>query len=566
MTVSAISAINSLSSFWTAHTYPFSMSAIFISSFPQANFIVYPTIVFNNGSVQTILSGGAQSQSNGVYFYGEGHTETINLSAKNINDSTARYIWSLAGLSAKNTLLSSTNTIDVTSKIGSYPVYPISLFVSNSAVLSSAPTKYYDDRSGALLFYPYYSSTIDVSGNPLSGSTLNQSLSVIPYEGTVYSFNAGTNGNTNIFQALNVTSNYSAKLSVAGGGQSQTINPYYDKYGIVWVWKTFNSYGSAITLNPHPSSWGTVALSGAFPKKWRLEGALSAVATSPVQCINSATTWSLVSPDWSSTTIAGAVYPYNLELIQPYNGNIFTIDNIPLTTVTLQAQVSTTCSISAAPYDWQNKSTVTTASSSLNIFGAPGIKIFTPNYVVLTGSSIKFQNLTNNFSNLQNLTVYFDDTNSINLLSVSDFYYTYNTPGYKSLILSGVEINGNNVVSKKIDNIVYVVSSYDDVDESKFITKTTPLLMPYTDPIKVASNDSVVDDNINSVIQKFCANLDYLNERRMMYDSSPSISVGWLGNVSTFNTSNSSQLIKTWNDMDCTINPGSAPNWNKLAC
>ena len=76
-----ISAANTMESFGS-----FTLSGVFVPNFLSADFIAYPSFYINATNKQLVgLNSTNYNTSPGVYFYGEGHTEAINLSASGLN-------------------------------------------------------------------------------------------------------------------------------------------------------------------------------------------------------------------------------------------------------------------------------------------------------------------------------------------------------------------------------------------------------------------------------------------------------------------------------------------------
>jgi hypothetical protein len=162
----------------------FSMSAVFLSAIPDAsNFIAYPTYVVNELQPPTVttLDSTTYTTSPGLSFYGEGHTETINLSVE-LLDSNHKANWfvgntisQLLNLNtnirvSKRGVLSgldpsfSTSVVSISSKSAENTSLPLSLMVTNSSIHLNSPIITYDDTTGTPSFYSYFSSSRNVDG------------------------------------------------------------------------------------------------------------------------------------------------------------------------------------------------------------------------------------------------------------------------------------------------------------------------------------------------------------------------------------------------------------------
>jgi hypothetical protein len=317
--ISATSAINTIGPWYTSHILTRGITASFIPFFLTADFIGYPTYYFADFQTQVTLTSSNYLNSPGIKFYGEGHTETINLSAK-LNPGSQRYIWYVG---TPNTIVAEATSVDLSgarsrtripTEIGSYPQVPIFLYNTHNLILSTGPTVYYpEELSGVPAYYPFYASTTNVAGEELSNNNkFKQSIQVLSYETPLSSFTPGISGVVSLPES-NQPQTYTASLVVAVSGRS-VIGNCYDKYGLLWKWSTFSEC-SAFTSFQKLSSWANtecLLLSGPgkYPKKWRNEGALSATIFTPTPVIytTSNLTWTLSTPDWDISEIN----PYNI--------------------------------------------------------------------------------------------------------------------------------------------------------------------------------------------------------------------------------------------------------------
>jgi hypothetical protein len=546
-TISAVSAVGSLTNFFTPHTiYLNSISGIFVNVLPTANFIAYPSLYFTNAiTPPTPLNASNYTLSPGVCFYGEGHTEGINLSAASNNNIT-NYIWRdknyVQFFNLANPLNTNTNVLSVQTSIGSYPTIPIGLQITTAAIPSTAPIIKYDDVTGTPSYYPYFSSTVDISGNELStNNQYHQSIKVVPYDAVSYAFNAGFTDPAIFLPADNSATKFTASLNVGYNGVA-SIQPCYDKYGIDWKWSTFENCLSTQSIFALPSSWTTTGSAGAFPKKWYKEcnstysndGCFAgSVTPSPVGCVGSNTYWSLSTPSWQipPQNNFGSTFIYAFNFDQPYYSRTYTFSPTKITPGVITVTENVSCTINASPGDWKTKITTVTAASAFTIQGAPILRLYTPNRYVLTGTNVVFQNITLNSGFLNSLSIDYGDkiVSSLTAPNVSqNFTHAYNTIGPKTIQLTGTSIYGGYVV-KTFPNIITVVNNYDDVIPGSYITTNTPLTPPYTSVPLIAPNDNAVADNINSVITKFYENLNYLQLRSKVYPNTTLESFGWLG-------------------------------------
>jgi hypothetical protein len=558
-TISAISAVGSIASFYTPHTiFLNSISGIFVNSLPSANFIAYPSQFFTNAiALPTQLNASNYTLSPGVCFYGEGHTEKINLSAASGSGIT-NYIWKdITGkpfLNLSSPFTSNTNVLSVATTIGNYPTIPIGLQITTAAIPSTAPIIKYSDVDGSQSYYPYYNTTVDIGGNELiTNNYLHQSIKVVPYEDVTYAFDAGYTDPIIYLPADGSSKQFLATLYVGYNGPT-TIQPCYDKYGIDWQWLTFENCTNNHSAFTQPSSWTTTGSAGAFPKKWYNECNSSStncsagiVTPSPVGCVGSNTTWTLSTPDWYVPPQAEAgnsfsyAFNFSTPFVPPFNnikngivGGIFPATRPTVGHITVTESV--TCRINIPNGDWLPKVTTVSATSAFTVQGAPVLRLYTPNRYVVTGTNILFENIISNAGFLSDLTIDFGDSNQSYLTGSNvsnNLYHIYNTIGPKTIQLSGTSTYGG-LVTKTFPNIVTVVNNYDDVTPNSYITTNTPLTPPNTTAPLIAANDNAVADNINNSIISLYNNLNYLQQRSKVYPNTTLDKFGWLGVPHTY--------------------------------
>jgi hypothetical protein len=582
--VSAVSCVGALTGFFTPHIINLQrMDAHFINAFPVADFAAYPTYHFKNSVSYEVLDATNYTNSPGVCFYGEGHTEVINLSARYV-DSMTNYIWSVGNnntgiFNVAGNLQSNTNSVSITSALYNYPVIPITLQVCNTTIPSSAPIIGYNDYNGTPFYYPYYITTVDFSGNLLpTNTTFRNSISVVPYDATITIFNPGITSQ-NVFLSPDGSISYFTATFTAGLCGEITTDPCYDKYGLVWKWGNFTNcdtnYSSFVN---HPSSWRTTMRSGAFPKKWRKEGAVlvdGSQNSSPIQCLGDTNFWTLSTSVWPGVVYGVTdVYKYNLRVDRNLPQAYYTVPPGTVTHANLTVTKSVTCNVNnlgTFTNDWQNKTTLLQATTSFNIYGTPLIRIYTPNRYVKLGESIFFQNLIEGANFLTQLTIDFGDSDIPTTIYtgknvVNNFTVQYKSTGPKTITVTGTIDYGYGVigsVTQTFTNIVTIVNEYDQIDESKFITQDSALTIPYPDEPLIAPNDNVVADNINSILTKIYDNLLYLEGRGYVYPNTTAESFGWLGTALYTTAAPATGL--TWQSQDCTTNPFGL-TWTELSC
>lgn len=583
ITLSALSAVGSLSAWYSPHTLERSLTAIFVNSFiSAAPFIAYPGEYFDTYFTRQAITPSNLSASPGLSFYGEGHTEKIYLSSQPSSNVT-KYVWKFGDYTNLYTPLVSGTTgqlssaiVSISSSIGSYPKIPIQLQATNSTFLSTSPLFYYDDNTGQKIFYPYVVSTVDPNGNELSTSKYFSSIVVQPYDASQYIFIPGAPSTVYLPNDGSPVS-YSASLQVEL--TANTIDPCFQLYGIDWKWSTFENCSATNTFTNRPSTWASTQCSvsagtltatdvGAkYRKKWGYEPPLSAnlFLTSPVFCTPGTTTWYLCTDRWSrspqanSFTVNPAQYSYSLRL-SGYGTSLLTVSYYENTLVTLNVQKPITCQINVQSYgqpsDWQPKTTNIDLTHQILSIPPPDLKFYTPNRFVLTGIPIKFENITTAFSTLCSLTATFNDETPdiiLNRPNINEsLYVTFSSLGQKSITVTGTVFYEDALVIINLPNIVNVIAEYDQVEPTAYRSTFTPLELPYPNKIEIGANDWAVADVFNSCIEKFYKNLEYLETRGKIYNGSYSDYFGWLGPLPlTIAPTITTCPIYMWQELNC---------------
>lgn len=578
VTVSAFNALGNILPWYSPHTLERSLSARFVPLFLSADFIGYPRAYFDTQTSYKLLNPVTDLQASpGMWFYGEGQTDTIILSARGssgatnyiwrIDNSTTRYPVSATPLTQPLTSVS----VTLTSDTGTDLTLPVSLHVTNSLFLSTDPFYYYDDNTGSPVTYPYYISTTDINGNELTPrNKYRESIQVRPYIPLQFEYTPGID--PFIYLPLNGSQiNYQAVLRNNLFGPL-SLSACYDKYGLVWNWASYIGCSTNPTsFSGRPSSWLTVACSGVFPKLWRLEGALSGnlFDFNPAVCNGGTTTWTLstyrINPadSWfiqaTANTTDNNTYPYFLSL-QDRGTNNFTTSIFEDTPVILNVNQNITCLISAqslpAGYTnrWKPKTTTFNQHTTAISVIYPEAKFYTPNRFVLTGVEVKFENVFTRTDLLCSAVIDFDDglTTTLTGTAMSQmFSVVYNVVGFKTLTITLNPIFSPTPIVSRFPNIVQVLSDYDQVFPSEYRSTETPIELPWPEKPHVGSNDWAVEDNINNWFVKFFDNLNYLESRGRIYPGTFSDYFGYLG-VPPTTTNNISACPRwTWEDADC---------------
>ena len=604
--VSASSTFDSLGEtigrkWYTPHIYSNSISAIFVNTFLSADFIAFTKNYFNSSGskVGPVEANQDYTTTPGPCFYGEGHTETINLSTNGTGVSA--YYWTIGSTDlgfyqASSIISPGYYDVSIPTQLDVYPKIPIQLVVSDGTILSSGPFYYYDDSTGEELPYPFYYNTEDLA----SRNTLYRNgIQVVSYIPPVSSFSSGFTQCPDTLPTNDTLKNYTAFLRVSlSGDSSNDLDFCFGLYDLIWRWSTFKNLSAAVTTPPFgttpmfvditstltdkPSSWYTTqclvtsitaapfgvtlntltsALSGPYPKKWRAEAStnLSAERT-PNTSFGGPLTWTLSTPSWSIATQISSNdidYIYGLQYAQD-GLNPYTVSRDKNTSIYIQGNQIVSTVISAQPFDWQIKEYVYSDDKNCSILSRGDFKLYTSNRYVLTGTQVEFQNISVGFNNVDRIEIDFDNNQPLVILPGSSLYNnitaTYTEIGYKTITstvyyTNTVPTQERFPVTSTFTNIIKVVAEYDAIDVKNYRTPETPLQLPWPESPRIAPNEWVNEDNINSVFTKFYENLEYLEIRGRGYETRPAEFFGWLGTPPAI--VDTACPVYTWDSLDC---------------
>jgi hypothetical protein len=594
-TLTASSAPGTLSSWFSPHKVEKELKVFFVPEFPVATFVAYPSTYIPNPftAIEFLLPQDFATFSPGVCFFGEGHTENIILSATNIG--AYNYNWKINNTINEyiiNSNLSSTAVAVITSRVDYYPVLPISLLISdtnNTYISATSPIFYYDDDTGDKLFYPFYATTLDISGNEdVNNTNIKQSIQVNPYDTLITTFfDPGVD--PAIYLPLNGSKRDYIATSDIFFNNPNALSACYDKWDTIWKWSTFTECSAiTATTTPEPSTWATVECSGTFPKKWIKEGIDNLDIQTPVQCTYSSSMWTLsaLTPfkSWIDIPVANAGKSFEFSLqLSGFGGELqeipgFTVSRFSNTVITLNVEHTVFCTITATvpgltANDWtvkENKIKDTYTFTSIEPFA---LKVYTPNRYVLLNTPARIENLFErvinsvsainlSFDNVAGETVFLTGNNNI----TQSFTVSYSSVGDKNIEITGFSKNYKESFTQKYPELLRVVETYDTVQpESYFSIDKILIDLPWKSQPTVGSNDWVVSDNINSCIKMFNDNLNFLNIRSSVYSDTYNEYFGWLGSTSTAIQQTTICPIWTWEDADC-LDPNNQTyiSWSEL--
>ena len=167
--------------------------------------------------------------------------------------------------------------------------------------------------------------------------------------------------------------------------------------------------------------------------------------------------------------------------------------------------------------------------------------IYTPNKYTLTGIDIKFENLVECFSGIQDLTWRDRENNKIETTCVP-YITSFNSEGAVDLTLTTQfsAYEGILTLTNNFKNIINIDSNYATYDPNiNRLYIATELKLPYNyEDVSIGANDWLVADTFNASITKLYENLDYLQYMSQLYDVPPTEYYGWLGTLTYANSTN----------------------------
>ena len=479
----------------TSLTAEYSLSAKYIQPINQADFISYPTYVIHEpaGTIQQLNSTN-YTQSSGVYFYGEGHTETMNFSA---NGSTT--LWfignTLSSIKTQPSIKPVTNvntytaTVPISGAPAEHTIYPVTVKILTTEINSNGTVFTYDDLTGEQKLYKFVASSLHPSG---SASELNgrfrNSIEVKPYPDTDSYTIVSTLSSSNRLadQFFYPDRKYAASL------------PYDYR---------MRRYLANVIEIPSPSR--NFLSEELYATKWEL----GAVAEEEPP-----------NPDWNvETTVLYGVSGYNFPMGYYNKKNIndvfFKSSAVTNTVVTIgvSAQVATQIDKFPAPNnDWLCRTVPHKLVLDQEIERMPTAAFFTSSYYYITGENVKFHNIIGNWENIDVLSIsasasnttdilYFEQGNTPNKIGGFDFV-SFTDIGVVSLTATinfiDKKTQTNYSITSIVQDFIEIVPFYDEIDEKSFISSnTSPNCLNQSYP-KITPNEWVTEDNINALLDK----------------------------------------------------------------
>lgn len=476
------------------------MQGIFLSSFPSVDFHLYPSQYLDTFQ-RRMIQLTPQSyfyDSPGPVFYGEGHTEIFELSCKSDinldqdgngvtwfvgNSGNSGFSYSLFPITTKT---SYTASVAITSTVDDQRIHPVSVKITTSDITREGPNITYDDETGEPSFYPFFASTLDLSGN-----NLNQK-----HKGSIKAL---------VYPTTNIPT---------------VIPPFSSTHFSLPLDHSLQTFRSII-YNPRTPSFISEKFIGT---SWELE------AKSDVG-------------EWSiSTPLLTSILAYQFKL-----GYDTTENDLMLPTFYASSIVSTLMTISVSafkdlwidlpPYDWQHKRVHYDKQSQTVIGPIPFVKLYIPNYYYLRGQDVPITivsapsapfelyslSITSNHHSAETLTL-----SAAELSGIMHFDRT----GPVDLNVTATLINPNNGIKQEttiiFDNMLEIVPVFDKVDEQYFLTSLTPLTLTYENQPRLSPNEWAIADNVNSIIEKLYTTIDDLDDYTKLYENATKL-YAWFG-------------------------------------
>lgn len=524
-------------------TEMYTMSAMFLDKFPSTTFVAYPSSYFDEETGKQYFSDARTfaKKSPGLYFYGEGHTENICLSAKGIpagctlnwfvGDSITANQWPLT-ITSNNTAIAR-----ITSEPNQEKKIPISVRLTNQDIKLDGPVYYYDDITGKKTYYSFFDSSADPYGAEQTDNKFKKHIHVRRYP-----------------QIENYT--YVPAFS------SSTLDLPFD-----YTTKWFDSK----LVDKHNSPFLYYGLSSTA---WQID--------TNIEGMSRASNWSYVTKPLPN--INGYRFPLSYTPATTENIPYLKISSVNDTTVTSTVSAIKKVQIQKFPYDWQLSTQIETYSSSSVIYSQPYVKLYSPGYFAIKDEGMYFEQIqvhAKEFLDIERVVISSDGSATVTLTGddiYSDFNIVFNKLGKQTLSATSFFNNSNtNTIDKVInvfENAVEVVNSYDDESVVDFYhTTNSRLQTAQLSAPSLSPNEWVTETNINNMFEMFYTTLDTILDHTTLYIND-GLFYGWLGSsnyrwVDLENVSNSTDKI-TWNDqlpnkLD-TNNNGFPLYWNQQQC
>lgn len=514
------------------------LSCKFVTKFPEISFIAYPSYYIDKElGLKSLTSSNYLVDSPGVLFYGEGHTEIINLSSNVINTSNpSEHIEWLIGNDLSNIASTSeykvnkvpgttTATVSISSESFDDKLIPISVVAYNNEITideAKSSVVKYDDVTGEKSFYPFFSTSLSVNGIPESADKFRSSIKINPYPTKdTYSYYSPFSHET-----ISLPLDFSTKILRA-----------------------------SVTLN---SSRFSSLLTTLSSTKWELKQ-FSKIGD-----------WEYKTKDLEKITVYEFPLRYN-EIVTGQIPELFTIPLGEKTTVTLS--VSTTFLahfnfLINEKNDWIPRSETELHTAVATILPLPFAEIFVSDYFIEKTKELTINNIkiyADERLHLQKLLIKVDDNLDKEYEIDGDLKnfppITFTRLGKRTLYIFATflneETNEVQEIKNTFENIIEVIDVADEVfveeDPLEYRTEYSPLAVSYSTsaiPL-IAPNDWAIADNVNYVLSTIYNTIDSILSHTVQYQFCDTF-MGWLGNDKY-----------AWSDLQCYSGTIPSSQWSK---
>ena len=513
-------------------THNFSISGIFLDSLPSVDFIGYPSTYIDEDKI-TInnLNETNYQNSLGLYFYGEGHTEIIQLSA-----SVANSKWFVGNAITKNNDLVSLSWLPITKKSNNTSSvsistvswqkssYPINVWATTSAITTAGPFFSYNDLDGQKEFYPFFASTLTPDGeiDELKTTLLRSNIEVKQYP----------------------TDTQTPQISVLSPFPKHTLT-----LPINYSTQQFNV---SVMLLPaelnceEPISSKKLLKEEILGTQWNISGMAGEGG------------WSYPSTSLTATIVE---YQFNLsyDKITPLTYlDFFKSAATTQTEIEINAAVAVGVKLNLEPKDWLLRPAYTAVGLvSCVIDPLPIPKIYVPNYY-----NVKNQNVTIGIAEIPKTSLEFERLVINSSRSNDTLTLTKNAPkgtmsfgavGIAELsattILKNTQTNLEETAVVVYTNMLEIIEEYDSFADSNFFRSTlTPLNFTHNGQPKLSPNEWAIADNVNSIIEKIYTTTEELKKYSSLYENKSKF-YGWIGDRTV---SESLTIPIRFDDLSCT--------------
>lgn len=469
----------------------YEMSAVFVPYFPTVDFIAYPSLYVNvdTGVYQTITSSNYSLSSRGLYFYGEGHTEIINLSCIFTGgDVTANWLIGnsisdivndkiVATKKIVNKTSSSTANVSISTDVGTVDSVPISVWATNSYITTAGPIITYGELLNQPMYYPFFTSSLSANRVTKVSRRTKSNIEILPYPDSTIKILSSPFPAAQFILPVDYTNQSFTAVSQITSIHGAAMNEVFS--GTVWQLTGFSLAGEWIgRQTPFLSGFRAYNFKLSYEQDTGIT--LQPFKTSPI----------------FPTTLSLAVSSYR---------DIF---------------------LDLPPYDWKRKNVPTVNTTTVVVNAIPFNKIFTPKYFNVKGEDVSFTiigapEFPLEIDELTLSSPYSSETLTLNKAKLTGTM-KFNSLGVIDLSATAIL---KNTLSQEIYNtsVVYqdmleIVNEYDvEANEAYFHTETTPFKITYTEPPLLSPNEWVVADNINNVFEQFYNTIEEVDSYSTLY-------------------------------------------------